>query len=108
MRPQPLHPSDLVLRCLALQRQGYWVAMCVDLDLAVQADTLTASRQLLRAQVASYVADAVGTDSTHASELLHRKAPLRYRVLYHLIKLVHATQRRQSFETAIPMVPAPA
>jgi RecA/RadA recombinase len=102
---KPLHPSDLVLRCLALQRKGYWVAMCVDLDLVVQADTSAQARRMLGAQITSYVAQAVGIDSAHASALLQRKAPLRYRMLYYLIKAVRATARRQSFETAMPMVP---
>ena len=56
----------------------------------------------------SLVAEALAIDSDHASELLHRKALPGYRVLYHLIKLVHATRRKQSFEAALPMVPAGA
>ena len=56
----------------------------------------------------SFVAEAVTIDSDHAGELLHCNAPLHYRVLYYLIKLVHATRRKQSFEAALPMVPASA
>ena len=103
-----LYPAELILRCLALQRDGHWVAMCIDLDLAVQADTSAQARQLLNAQMVSFVAEAVTIDSDHAGDLLNRKAPLRYRVLYYLIKLMHATRRKQSFEAALPMVPAGA
>ena len=103
-----LYPAELILRCLALQRDGHWVAMCIDLDLAVQADTSAQARKLLHAQMMSFVAEAVTIDSDHAGDLLNRKAPLRYRALYYLIKLVHATRRKQSFEAALPMVPAGA
>jgi hypothetical protein len=103
-----LHPHDLVLRCLAMQRGNYWVAMCVDLDLAVQADTQTQARSLLSAQMSSYVADAVGVDNAHAADLLRRKSPLRYRALYYMLRLVHTTRSHLSYEAAMPMVPAGA
>ena len=111
MKRKALHPNDLLVRCLALKRNGYWVAMCIDLDLVAQADTAAQARKLLQGQIASYVADAVGVDGAHAAELLHRRAPLRYLALYHFIKLVNAarpTRRRQSYEAAMPMVPVGA
>jgi hypothetical protein len=102
------HPSDLVLRCLALERKGYWVAMCVDLDLSVQADTLPQARNLLKGQMTSYVNEAMSIDNDHANDLMLRKAPLRYRLLYRFVKLVHATRHKQSFETAMPLMPVGA
>ena len=105
MKSKALHPNDLLLRCLALQRGSYWVAMCIDLDLTVQASTAAQARKVLKAQIASYIADAVSVDEEHASYLLQRKAPVRYIVLYHFIKLVNATKRRQSYEATMPMVP---
>lgn len=111
MKHKVLHPNDLLVRCLAMKRNGYWVAMCIDLDLAAQADTAAKARKLLKDQIASYVADAVGIDGAHAADLLQRRAPLRYVALYHFIKLVNAarpTPRRQSYEAAMPMVPAGA
>ena len=108
MKSKALHPNDLLVRCLALQRGNYWVAMCIDLDLTVQSSTAVQARKLLKAQIASYVADAVSVDEEHASYLLQRKAPLRYILLYHLIKLVNATKRRQSYEATMPMVPVGA
>ena len=109
MKYKALHPNDLLVRCLALQREGYWVAMCVDLDLSVQASNAVQARKMLKEQIASYVADAVGVDAEHAAELLHRKAPLRYIALYYFIKLINnATKKRQSYEAAMPLVPAGA
>lgn len=111
MKRRSLHPHDLLVRCLAMKRDGYWVAMCIDLDLVAQADTAAQARKLLNGQIASYVADAVGVDSAHAADLLHRRAPLRYVALYHFIRIVNATRptrKRQSYEAAMPMVPAGA
>ena len=108
MKRKALHPNDLLLRCIALQRGNHWVAMCIDLDLTVQADSSAQARVLLKAQIASYVTDAVSVDEEHASYLLHRKAPLRYIAMYHFIKLVNATKKRQSYEATMPMIPAGA
>ena len=76
--------------------------------MTAQASTAAQARKLLKAQIASYIADAVGVDEKHASYLLQRKAPLRYFLLYHFIKLVNATKRRQSYEATMPMVPVGA
>ena len=40
--------------------------------------------------------------------LLKRKAPLRYRLMYHCIKLLNAHKRKQTYEAAMPLVPAGA
>ena len=103
-----IHATDLVVRCMALKRGSYWVAMCIDLDLVVQADTMAQARKLLKGQISSYVADATGIDSDHARALLGRKAPLRYRLMYHYAKLVHNARKALSFDAAMPLVPATA
>jgi hypothetical protein len=103
-----IHPARLVTRCLALRRGRYWVAICLDLNLVAQADTLPQVKRLLNAQITSYIADAMTIDAGHAEYLLTRKAALRYRLLYRFAKLVHDTHRRLSFETALPLVPAGA
>ena len=106
MKLKKLHPSELVLRCLAFERKGYWVAMCIDLDLAVQADTAAQARKKLRDQMVSYVEDALSVDSDHAAYLLNRRAPLRYFARYYLYKLVSQAKKRGTYEAAMPMIPA--
>lgn len=108
MTRRKLRPSDLVLRCMAFQRNGYWVAMCVDLDLAVQADTPLKARHLLSEQIRSYVQDAFSVDSEHAPYLIARKAPLRYRAMYRAAKLMHHAKRWLSYEAAMPVAFAKA
>jgi len=98
-----IHPSDLILRCFALQRNGYWVAMCVDLDLAVQGDSAHDVKRLLREQIVSYVSDAYGDDEPFAVQLLSRRAPLRYFAIYYGIKLLNRAKRYFSYETAMPL-----
>lgn len=105
MKSKAIHPKDLLLRCMSLRRDGYWVAMCIDLDLAVQADTAAQARKLLTEQIRSYMADAVGTDAEHADTLLSRKAPLRYFVLFYWMLFVHASKRYKSYRSALPLVP---
>ena len=108
MKNSLISPESLVLRCLALQRHGYWVVMCIDLDLAAQADTVAQARKPLKEQMTSYVTDALTVDGEHASVLLKRKSPLRYRVMYHCIKLLNAHKRKRTYEAAMPLVPAAA
>ena len=105
MKAKPLPPKKLLLRCLALEKRKYWVAMCIDLDLSVQADTLAQARKLLNAQISSYMADAVSVDSDHAEYLLSRRSPLRYFVMYYMARLIHATKHRQGYQAAMPLVP---
>lgn len=108
MKQKKLHPSDLVLRCMALRRDGYWIGMCVDLDLVVQADSARQAKKLLQEQIFSYVEEALGEDSEHAADLLTRRAPLRFIAMYYGIKWFNHARRSLSYETAMPMTPAHA
>ncbi len=107
-KPQGRSPASLLVRCMALEKKGYWVAMCLDLDLVVQADTVARARKLLKEQIASYLADAVTIDHEQSVVLLTRRAPLRYYLMYYLAKLVHSTKHRLSYESAMPLVPLAA
>ncbi|MFN5350217.1 MAG: hypothetical protein ACK5A0_11875 [Polaromonas sp.] len=106
MKSHQIQPEKLVLRCMAIQRPGYWMAMCIDLDLVAQAATAAQARKLLKEQTVSYVLDAMTVDSDHAGILLKRKAPLRYRFMYHAIKLMNERKHKQTYEAAMPMIPA--
>lgn len=108
MSKKKLHPADLVLRCMALQRNGYWVAMCLDLDLVVQANSAEQAKRLLREQMHSYIQDALSIDADHAGDLLSRKAPLRYFAMYYGIKWFNHAKRMLSYEAAMPVAIAKA
>jgi hypothetical protein len=107
---QKMQLSDLLLRCFTLKRGKYWVAMCVDLDLTVQADTSTQARQLLSEQIHSYITDALSVDAQHVAKLLKRQAPWRFRMLYQamvVLKTAHVKWANMSqYIAPIPLIPA--
>lgn len=53
-----------------------WVAYCLDLSLAAQADSFEAAKSKLEEQLTELVEDLDGQDSQHAHYLLKRRAPL--------------------------------
>jgi hypothetical protein len=108
MKRQKLHATNLVMRCMAMQRKGYWVALCLDLDLAAQASTVEGAKKLLREQMRSYLEDAMTIDTEHGAYLLKRRAPLRYLALYYAIKWFNHAKQRLSYEAALPVMPAKA
>lgn len=80
---EALRPAQLILRCYAERQGEQWVALCLDLTLAAQAETFDDARAKLEAMIVEYVYDAVaGEDKAHAAELLSRKAPLPYWLKY--------------------------
>lgn len=100
--------KDLILRCYLKKADDQFVAVCVDLCLAAQADTPDQARQMLISQIESYVEEALTIDREFADELLNRKAPLYQRIEYaainaankiHLIKSGIA----QAFKTILPV-----
>lgn len=108
--------TNLVLRCYAERQGDQWVAICLDLCLAAQADTFEEARHKLHEQVVDYVQEALGDDREHAHYLLNRKAPLQFWARYYLQKTLwrisraigwSPTQRaRRAFRTPVPMKPA--
>lgn len=85
--------KPLLFRCYARRTEGVWVAMCVDLTLAVQGDSLEEVKAKLGAQISDYVRDALTVDHAYAEQLLSRAAPLRYRLEYHAIRLLLRAMR---------------
>jgi len=78
-----MKPADLLVRCYAEKRGGHWQAICLDFDLAAQADSFPAVRQKMNAMIIDFVYDAVvGEDKAHCKQLLSRRAPLKYWVKY--------------------------
>jgi predicted RNase H-like HicB family nuclease len=72
-----MNTSQLILRCYARYDEGQWVAICLNFDLAAQADTFEEAKMKLESMIKAYVFDAlVGEDKEYAKQLLSRKAPL--------------------------------
>lgn len=99
---------DLVIRCYVKRSRDQWVAVCVDLCLAAQADTQREAKEKLVAQIHSYVEEALTVDRDFADELLNRKAPMRQRMEYLFILAAHKvhwlrTSIGQVFKTILPV-----
>lgn len=100
----------MFLRCFAQRDGGQWVAVCVDLNLAAQADSYHKARVKLHQQIAWYVHDAlVGPDREFAEQLLGRKAPpsllARYYFAYAVTKIRGIKLGVRIFLDTLPMVP---
>lgn len=114
-----VRPADLVLRCYA-RRSGRvktrWVAHCIDLDLWAAGDSLVEARQGLENAISGYITTVLDTDDRDSiPRLLRRRAPLRFVLLWHLIRLVHWLRHNgrspldsQPFEEHFPLQLAPA
>jgi hypothetical protein len=84
-----MHSQKLTLRCYAEQEsESLWIAVCIDLCLAAQGESYCEARKRLDRQIDSYIFDAIdGEDQRDADQLLHRKAPFKQQLKYHLIRL---------------------
>lgn len=67
--------NNLVVKCFAKETEGVWVAICLDLGLATQAETFDEAKSKLEEQIFFYVEEAL-QDDRYGAQLLKRKAPL--------------------------------
>lgn len=103
-------PSSLFVRVLGDHRNGQWSLLCLDFDLAAQADTLDEAQARLREQIKEYLHDALeGEDVPFARDLLLRRAPARYWLIYYAVSLFEKfaqSASRISRRVPLPLVPA--
>jgi len=82
-------PKEIVLRCYGKKQDNQYVAVCIDLCLAAQGNSMEDARKKLFDQIHDYLYDAIeGKDSDHADYLLSRKAPISQLITYHALKLM--------------------
>ncbi|TAN46690.1 MAG: DUF1902 domain-containing protein [Methylococcaceae bacterium] len=104
-----MSPEQLIVKCYAEQEQDYWVAVCLDFNLASQGDSFEEVKAKLESMITDYVYAALaGEDKPYAAQLLSRRAPLSSWLKYHLIKLkiilLHSAGR--VFNETMPLIPA--
>lgn len=106
-----MNTRQLILRCYGEQKNGYWQAFCVDLNLAVQGESLREVQTKLHVQIYEYVTDAViGEDKEFANQLLFRKSPWGIQLKYH-IAVISMKYRffkfgiKKAFTDTLPMMP---
>lgn len=98
------------LTCFAHGRDGEWEAICVDLDIAVQGQSLEDVRDLLSRAIRDYVDSARREEPAVRDALLSRRAPLWVRIRRHcsflLAMIRHKTRDDES--AAGFTIPCPA
>lgn len=97
------------LLCFAEGHGTSYEAICVDLDIAVEAQSLKEAIGLLNDAIESYIDDAMKEDEATARKLLSRRAPWHVRLGYKLRFTGHLLSRRRvngseeaSFDVACP------
>lgn len=83
--------ADLALRCY-VRRSGRdrdrWIAHCIDLDLWASGKSISDAKSSMEDAITGYLQTVLDTnDRGSIPRLLRRKAPLRYRVFWHLLRL---------------------
>lgn len=104
-----MNPNQLIFKCYAEQEGECWVAVCLNFNLAAQADTFEEAKAKLESMIVEYVHDAlVGEDKPYAAQLLTRHAPFALWLRYQLIRLTMAFAHSQQkiFDETMPMRPA--
>lgn len=81
--------NELLLRCYVKRERLCWVAICIDLCLAAQAESQEEAQKKLESMISTYVADALGKHKEYASQLLSRKAPISQIAFYYRALLLN-------------------
>lgn len=79
--------GSVSLRCFVVQRETYFVAVCLDVCLAAQDETLEGAKQKLHDQVLDYMMDAFEEKNFDM-----RPAPLEHWVTYYKLKAQQKAQ----------------
>lgn len=103
------------LRCFAEKKNGYWIAVCLDLTLATQAGTKNDAIDSLLSQIESYVKDCSdgGIDENHQRRLMSRSAPIGMWLHYYYLRLrtvidglINKAPENELFNRPVPEVSA--
>lgn len=99
------------LRCYVKKENTQWVAVCIDLSLAAQANSSKEAISKLESMIQTYIEEALGKHKEYAEQLLSRKAPLSQRFFYYwsvfqqfLSKIFHYSNRHWVFSEPYPPI----
>lgn len=98
--------KELILRCYAKKDGDVWVAVCIDLCLAAQGQSLKEVQRKLDSMSRSYIQEALEEDREYAYQLLTRKAPLSQIATYHWFKFLYeCTKFKHNVKTFAEVLP---
>ena len=85
---EDISPMNLVLRCYGYKKKDDpWIGICIDLNIAVQADSVEELKKKMNDAIGSYIDLVLDTnDNDSIPSLLLRRAPLKDQLFYHAIK----------------------
>jgi hypothetical protein len=83
-------PEELILRCYGCKTGDKpFVGVCIDLNIAVQAESQAELRQKMNNAIVDYIDTVLDTeDKSSIPSLIYRRAPMRDFLIYYLIKIV--------------------
>lgn len=104
--------DSIILRCLAEQDEpDSWFAICLDLNVYARAPTYEQARTRLYQEIDQYLQEAYTVDHEHFSDLVPRRAPLRFWFRYGVGSLLHGGASlfgaARRFKKTVPLIPAP-
>ena len=85
-----IRPDNLILRCYGYRsRKGSYTGVCIDLNIAVQANSPEELKRKMSDALTSYLDAVLDTDNKESIPyLIRRRAPLRDWLYYYFIKAV--------------------
>ncbi len=75
------------LRCYVEKTEAEWVASCLDLCLAAQADSMEEAKNKLHQMITLYLEEAFGEDKEYIDQLIPRRAPASEWIKYYFFSI---------------------
>ncbi len=101
-----MHSMPRELRCLAFREGDVWVGLCIDLDVATQADSFPQIKTDLAEAISGYISSTLEEkDPVVLDQFLHRRSPLKYRVMWealHRSQQIQQLVKRFAYRCTIP------
>lgn len=102
-----ISPDQLIIRCYGEKKGGKWVGICLNFNLAIEADSADKLVKKMNEVIKSYLESVYDTDNKSSiPELVSRRAPLRDWCKYYVIRAAYAIKNFRAFftfEEAIPI-----
>jgi len=90
-----IRPGNFVLRCYGYKtKKGNWFGLCLNFNLAIEADSPELLEEKMRAVIESYIDTVLDTDDRKSvPQLLTRRAPIYDWLIYYLIKVIRLSRQ---------------
>jgi len=96
---------------LCKKKNHIWVAICIDLNLVAQGDSIDEAAKNLHSMVHKYVLESCTVDKQYFSDLMPRRSPLSFYLTYYYIVIRDKFKKDDNFKRfndVLPMIPVNA